>query len=80
VNDALIAAGKPTLGFINPWLYAYGHKALADVVNGSSAGCDTDGFTAKVGWDSATGLGSPYFLDIVELLGVGEGSKEWKDW
>ena len=28
VNDALIAAGRPTLGFMNPWLYAYGHKAF----------------------------------------------------
>jgi tripeptidyl-peptidase I len=28
VNDALIAAGKSPLGFMNPWLYAYGHKAF----------------------------------------------------
>ena len=28
VNDALIAAGKPPLGFMNPWLYAYGYKAF----------------------------------------------------
>jgi tripeptidyl-peptidase-1 len=80
VNDALIAAGKPTFGLINPWLYAHGHKAFADVVNGSSAGCDTDRFPAKVGWDAATGWGSPYFPDFVEFLGVGEGSKEWQDW
>jgi tripeptidyl-peptidase I len=28
VNDALIAAGRPPLGFLNPWLYAHGHKAF----------------------------------------------------
>lgn len=28
VNDALIADGRPPLGFLNPWLYAYGYKAF----------------------------------------------------
>jgi tripeptidyl-peptidase-1 len=79
VNDALIAAGKPTLGFINPWLYTYGHKAFTDVVSGSSAGCNTSGFPAQVGWDAVTGWGTPYFPDIVALFGIGEG-KGWKDW
>jgi tripeptidyl-peptidase-1 len=76
VNDALIAAGKSSLGFMNPWLYAYGHKAFTgmllesmsidhvvltfpDVTSGSSAGCNTTGFPAKVGWDAVSGWGTP---------------------
>jgi tripeptidyl-peptidase-1 len=31
VNDALIAAGKPALGFLNPWLYKKGYKGLTDI-------------------------------------------------
>ena len=59
VNDALIAAGKSPLGFINPWLYSYGYKAFTDITNGSSAGCNTTGFPAEVGWDAVSGWGSP---------------------
>lgn len=59
VNDALLAAGRPTLGFINPWLYAGGCRAFNDVVSGSSAGCDTNGFPARSGWDAVTGFGTP---------------------
>ena len=60
VNDALIAAGKPTLGFFNPFLYKYGYKAFTDVVSGSALGCNETGsglgFPAKVGWDAVTGF------------------------
>lgn len=59
VNDALIAAGKPALGFLNPWLYGNGSKALTDITSGSSIGCNTSGFPAEVGWDAATGFGTP---------------------
>jgi hypothetical protein len=59
VNDALIAAGKPSLGFLNPWLYKGAYKALTDVTSGSSIGCNSTGFPAAVGWDPVTGeLGS----------------------
>ena len=59
VNDALIAAGKPPMGFLNPWLYAGGWKAFTDVTNGSAIGCGTDGFPAEKGWDAVTGFGTP---------------------
>lgn len=59
VNDALLAAGKPVLGFLNPWLYAGGHRAFRDVTHGSTKGCDTEGFPAMKGWDSASGFGTP---------------------
>ena len=50
VNDALIAAGKSPLGFLNPWLYGGGWKAFTDVTNGSSIGCGTEGFPAVKGY------------------------------
>ncbi|GAB7354905.1 hypothetical protein MBLNU459_g5537t1 [Dothideomycetes sp. NU459] len=65
VNDALIAAGKPPLGFLNPWLYGGAYKALTDITSGSSIGCDTSGFPAEVGWDAVTGFGTPNFGKLV---------------
>lgn len=59
VNDALIAAGKPPLGFLNPWLYGGAFAALTDITEGSSIGCNTSGFPAEVGWDAVTGFGTP---------------------
>lgn len=46
VNDALIAAGRPALGFLNPWIYGGAYKALTDITIGSSIGCNTSGFPA----------------------------------
>ncbi|TID01666.1 Tripeptidyl-peptidase sed2 [Colletotrichum higginsianum] len=48
VNAALIQAGKPPMGFINPWLYGAGLQALNDVAAGQSVGCTgTTGFGTK---------------------------------
>lgn len=70
VNDALIAAGKSPLGFLNPWLYAGGFEAFTDILSGASVGCNTAGFPAVEGWDAVTGFGTPYFPAIVaNLLG-----------
>jgi tripeptidyl-peptidase-1 len=41
VNDALLAAGKPTLGFLNPLLYSSNGKGYNDITVGSVAGCET---------------------------------------
>ncbi|PQE10630.1 tripeptidyl-peptidase 1 precursor protein [Rutstroemia sp. NJR-2017a WRK4] len=68
VNDALIAAGKPVLGFLNPWLYKTGYKAFTDVTSGSASGCGTNGFPAVKGWDAATGFGTPYFPAIKDSV------------
>ena len=59
VNDALLAEGRPPLGFLNPWLYKEGWKAFTDVTVGSTKGCNTSGWEAGVGWDAASGFGSP---------------------
>lgn len=39
LNDARLRAGKPTLGFLNPWLYQSGYTALNDITEGGSYGC-----------------------------------------
>jgi tripeptidyl-peptidase-1 len=59
VNDALLADGKPVLGFLNPWLYSGGFQAFTDITNGSATGCGTSGFPAQAGWDAVTGFGTP---------------------
>jgi tripeptidyl-peptidase I len=59
VNDALIADGRPPLGFLNPWIYSKGFEAFKDVTIGSASGCNTTGFPAVEGWDAATGFGTP---------------------
>ncbi|KAJ9614431.1 hypothetical protein H2200_002567 [Cladophialophora chaetospira] len=70
VNDALLAAGRPPLGFLNPWLYGDGYKAFNDILEGSSAGCNTSGFPAAKGWDAVTGFGSPNFWHVLKALNV----------
>lgn len=75
VNDALMAAGKSPLGFLNPMLYTgLGEQAFTDVVNGSSIGCNTAGFPAGQGWDVASGFGTPQFPTILETLGLSASS------
>jgi tripeptidyl-peptidase-1 len=59
VNDALISAGKPPLGFLNPWLYKGGGKAFTDITSGSALGCGVAGFEARKGWDAVSGWGTP---------------------
>jgi tripeptidyl-peptidase I len=39
LNDARLRAGKPTMGFINPWLYGGGLAGLTDVKEGVVQGC-----------------------------------------
>ena len=39
LNDARLLAGKSTLGFLNPFLYSRGYKALNDITGGASYGC-----------------------------------------
>ncbi|KAJ7163233.1 subtilisin-like protein [Mycena filopes] len=60
VNDKLIAAGKPPLGFLNPFLYSH-TSIFNDVTLGHNTGCNTNGFPARAGWDPVTGLGTPNY-------------------
>lgn len=68
VNDALVAGGKAPLGFLNPWLYSVGYNGLTDVTEGSTMGCEGEGFPAMKGWDAASGFGTP--VSFLILVGV----------
>ncbi|VDB87353.1 unnamed protein product [Peniophora sp. CBMAI 1063] len=70
INSDLIAAGKPPLGFLNPWLYSTAASALNDITSGSNPGCNTNGFPAKAGWDPVTGNGSPDFVKLRTAAGL----------
>ncbi|RWA03351.1 hypothetical protein EKO27_g11753 [Xylaria grammica] len=74
VNSQRIDAGKPVLGFLNPWLYSLPSDAngLNDITSGKSNGCaDTTiskpGFSAVTGWDPVTGLGSPNYPGLLSV-------------
>ena len=71
LNDARLAAGKATLGFLNPWLYANA-AALNDITTGSNHGCrghgGGKGYPAVKGWDAVTGLGTPNYEKMLQAL------------
>ncbi len=78
LNDELAQAGKPPLGFLNPFLYSTGASALNDITTGDNPGCGTNGFPATTGWDPVRfGRFLPflsYFTDMICLLSLGHGS------
>ncbi|KAJ6467921.1 subtilisin-like protein [Mycena sanguinolenta] len=69
INDRLIAAQKPVLGFLNPFLYSKASSAFTDIIIGHNSGsvCPASSlaFDAVVGWDPLTGLGTPNFPDLL---------------
>lgn len=67
INEERLAAGKPTVGFVNPLIYAH-PEAFFDVTEGTNPGCDTDGFSAAVGWDPVTGLGTPNYPILLNIF------------
>ncbi|KAJ7639544.1 subtilisin-like protein [Roridomyces roridus] len=67
INSQRIAEGKAPLGFLNPLLYA-NPGMFNDITTGSNPGCGTSGFSARVGWDAVTGLGTPNFVTFVAAL------------
>ncbi|KAF7306473.1 Family S53 protease-like protein [Mycena indigotica] len=68
INDKLVAAGKPTLGFLNPFLYA-NEGAFTDITAGHNSGfvcpATSVAFDAVAGWDALTGLGTPIFSSLL---------------
>jgi len=75
LNDARLANNLPPLGFLNPLLYSKGISGLHDITTGKNPGCGTPGFNATVGWDPVTGLGTPNFTKLKELVLQNHGSK-----
>ena len=72
LNDKRFAAGKPSLGFLNPFLYGTAAPAgcFNDVADDSQNNCveGTDGFLTAAGWDPATGLGTPIYDCLAKLV------------
>ncbi|KAI0414151.1 hypothetical protein EKO27_g2278 [Xylaria grammica] len=81
LNDARLKAKLPTVGFLNPLLYAF-PNALNDVTLGGSTGCDGTArfhgapngspvipyasWNATAGWDPVSGLGTPNFPKLLK--------------
>jgi len=64
----LIQAGKPTVGFVHPALYA-NPDVLHDITKGNNKQCSlNEGFECEVGWDPVTGLGTPNYPAMLELF------------
>jgi tripeptidyl-peptidase-1 len=53
LNDLRLAAGKPVLGFMNPFIYQNA-DAFFDITSGNNPGCGTSGFEASAGWDAVS--------------------------
>merc|ERR1712050_458645 len=60
VNGVRLAAGKPAMGFLNPFIYK-NPDAFFDVTSGINSDAKVYGFTAVKGWDAATGFGTPNY-------------------
>ncbi|KAH8993871.1 subtilisin-like protein [Lactarius hatsudake] len=70
LNDYLISTGRHRLGFLNVLLYGEGRNGINDITSGSNPGCGTDGFTAIPGWDPVTGMGTPRFISLQDILDI----------
>jgi subtilase family serine protease len=69
LNEARMKAGKPPMGYLNPWLYS-DPAMFKDVTSGSnridrSGATLKYGFNCTVGWDPVTGLGTPIFSKML---------------
>lgn len=64
INNKLVDAGKPPLGFVNPFIYK-NPAGFRDILKGYNDGGGISifkkGFYAAKGWDPVTGLGTPNF-------------------
>ncbi|KAH8122416.1 subtilisin-like protein [Trichoderma asperelloides] len=68
INEARLEAGKSTLGYLHPVLYA-NPQVFHDVTVGQNPGCNNSpGFPAATGWDPVSGLGTPNFPALMDLL------------
>lgn len=75
-NSVRALAGKAVLGAAHPTLYGSiasvpGHYAasFSDINRGANGSCST--CAAKIGYDTATGLGTPHGAGLLSVLGSG---------
>jgi len=73
LNGVRLAAGKPPMGFLNPFIYQ-NPSGFQDVLSGTNGAGRTYGFTAVKGWDAATGFGTPDFEALSKLVVKAEPS------
>jgi tripeptidyl-peptidase-1 len=67
LNGLRLAAGKPSMGFLNPFIYANA-DAFNDVTSGENKANFQYGFKATAGWDPATGMGTPNYEALAKLV------------
>merc|ERR1711920_870935 len=67
LNGLRLAAGKPAMGFLNPFIYK-NPSGFQDVACGVNKATRNYGFTAVEGWDAATGFGTPDFEVLSGLV------------
>ena len=65
VNQARKAQGKPPMGYINSLIYQHAatRAAFRDITDQGEGGCAT-----AVGYDLATGIGSPKAVELVSAM------------
>lgn len=71
LNNERLAAGKPTLGFLNPWIYQTAvavPNAFFDVVEGSNPYTCCPGFYCAPGYDPITGVGTPNYAVLRTVM------------
>lgn len=67
LNDERAKSGKPSLGFLNPFLYQ-NPTAFTDITDGNNPACGSRGFYACQDWDAVTGLGTPNFEKLAAVV------------
>ena len=69
LNEIRFENGKSSLGFLNPFFYQH-PEAFNDIITGYSSGChwSTKGFQTTKGWDGVTGLGTPDYIKLAEVV------------
>ncbi|XP_057308750.1 tripeptidyl-peptidase 1-like [Hydractinia symbiolongicarpus] len=67
LNEHRLHNKKPTMGFLNPFLYQNA-QALFDVTSGCNEGClsGDKGFCATTGYDPVSGNGTPNYPELVK--------------
>jgi subtilase family serine protease len=74
MNQQAVEAGKPSIGFINPAIYALGKgtgygSLFNDITNGNNAWSGSaNAFDAVAGFDLCTGWGSPAGQHLIDAL------------
>ena len=59
------------IGFVNTDWYSVRTTAFNDQTSGDNHGGNTVGYMASIGWDAATGLGSPIGTELYKLYKIG---------